>query len=149
MKPIVLLAFVLAVYSYAAETCNSNTANLQIPAASCFNDGYVCKVSVEYNGAIRFKLGKTSACTSFETTSFVTYPYAVDGSLDLNAPNNELQPLLIEDPLDNVGALAVAMSTAFIINAQNEKFKVRIIYHRLGNVFDVNSVRLQGISKIQ
>ena len=50
--------------------------------------------------------------------------------------------------MDNVNALAVAVNTAFILNAFNERLKVRVTYHRLGNVYDVNSVRLQGIAKI-
>jgi hypothetical protein len=95
-----------------------------------------------------FYLGTTSNCQTFETTRFVTHPYNTNGTLNESITDNLLRPLIVEDPMDNVNALAVAVNTAFILNAFNERLKVRVTYHRLGNVYDVNSVRLQGIAKI-
>lgn len=106
------------------------------------------KFSTESSGAVRFYLGKTSSCQTFETTSFITHPYYDNGTLNTTVSDNTLRPLIVEDAMDNVGALSVAVNAAFIINAFNEKIKVRVIYHRVGNIADVNSVRLQGIGKI-
>ena len=109
---------------------------------------YICKLATESSGIVRFYLGSTSNCQTFETTRFVTHPYNTNGTLNESITDNLLRPLIVEDPMDNVNALAVAVNTAFILNAFNERLKVRVTYHRLGNVYDVNSVRLQGIAKI-
>ncbi|MCF0216737.1 MAG: hypothetical protein HUK21_09725 [Fibrobacteraceae bacterium] len=148
MKGLILALLTSVAMSFAAEQCNDGTKNMQIPLGSCYNDGYVCQISSEASGAVRFYLGKTSNCQTFETTNFTTYPYRDDGTLNTTIPENTLRPLIVEDPMENVGALGVAVNTAFIINAFNEKLKVRIIYHRSGNIADINSVRLQGITEI-
>lgn len=148
MKRLILTLLASASISFAAEQCNNGTSNMQIPLGSCYNDGYVCQISTESSGAVRFYLGKTSSCQTFETTSFITHPYYDNGTLNTTVSDNTLRPLIVKDAMDNVGALSVAVNAAFIINAFNEKIKVRVIYHRVGNIADVNSVRLQGIGKI-
>jgi hypothetical protein len=83
-----------------------------------------------------------------EVTRFITHPLNSDGSLNTNVSVNVLRPYLEEGLVDNVSALAVAINTAFIINAFNEKIKVRVTYHQYGDVHDENSVRLLVIGKI-
>ena len=72
-----------------------------------------------------------------------------NGSLDYTQPIDMLKPILVQDAAENVGALAVAVSSAFLINALNEKYKVRLVYHRVGNLEDINSVRLQSVNKLK
>ena len=148
MKKMLFAILTLTAISIAAEQCNDGTSNGEIPLNSCYNDGYICKLATESSGIVRFYLGTTSNCQTFETTRFVTHPYNTNGTLNESITDNFLRPLIVEDPMDNVNALADAVNTAFILNAFNERLKVRVTYHRLGNVYDVNSVRLQGIAKI-
>ena len=58
-------------------------------------------------------------------------------------------PYLQEGSVDNVSGLSVALNTAFLINASNEKFRVRITYHQVRGDRTVNSVRLLGITRDQ
>ena len=150
MKNLILavLAFSAICFAQSSELCNlgGSSSAPGIPYGSCYNVGYVCLVVTESSGGVRFTLGKNSACDTLETTNFSTYSRNSDGTLDTIA-SNFLRPYLQEGPEDNVGALAVAVNTAFIINAFNEKFKVRVTYHRVGSVLDENSVRLQAIGK--
>lgn len=145
-----LLAILVSVIlSFAAEMCNPGAAS-GIPIGSCYNEGYVCLVTTESNGGVRFSLGKSANCrdtSDMEKTAFVTFVRNGDGTLNTADTIKILRPFLQEGPEDNVGALAVATNTAFIINAFNEKIKVRITYHRVGNVYDENSVRLRAIGK--
>ena len=67
MKKLILTLLASAAISFAAEHCNDGTSNMQIPLGSCYNDGYVCQVSTESSGAVRFYLGKTSSCQTFES----------------------------------------------------------------------------------
>ena len=149
MKKILLAILASVVFSFVSEMCNPGTIP-GMPLGSCRNDGYVCLVTTESNGGVRFSLGKSANCgdtENMEKTAFVTFARNGDGSLNTADTMKVLRPFLREGPEDNVGALAVATNTAFIINAFNEKIKVRITYHRVGNVFDENSVRLQSIGK--
>ena len=152
MKKIFLTLLAWVAISFATEQCNDNTIQIQAPLGSCSNEGYVCFASTDERGGVLFKLGKTANCQTLETTKFTTYPVKNETELNLNDPKTHLTPYMMEDPLENVGALAVATNTAFIINALNEKFKVCVIYHRAMSAQTVNdynafSIRLQSIGK--
>ena len=122
---------------------------MNLPLGWCRAEGYVCGVTTEASGGVRFSLGKNSMCrkTEMESTSFITHPLNSDFSLNTSVSTNTLAPYLEEGPVDNVSAVTFAVNTAFIINASNEKFKVSITYHRYGTRNDQNSVRLLGISR--
>ena len=149
MKKFIIMILSVVMTAFATEVCNNGNPALQIPLGSCYNDGYLCEVCTENYGSVRFSLGKTDKCLSFENTHFVTFPVDSQGALITTSPQYKLRVYLVEDPADNVGAMGLAINSAFIINALNEQYKVRVIYHRVGNVFDVNSIRLQGISKLE
>jgi len=152
MKKLLFAILAVAVLTFATELCNTGDFEIQVPVGSCTNDGYVCKVATDRYGGVFFKLGKTANCSKIDTTIFKTYPVKSETELNANSPIKELSLYMKEDPLENVGALAVATNTAFIINALNEKFKVCVIYHRAvgaqaPNGYNVFSIRLQSIQK--
>ena len=152
MKKILFVIFTVAVLTFATERCNSGVYEIQAPVGSCNNDGYVCNVATDQNGGVLFKLGKTANCSEIDTTKFTTYPIKSATELNMDSTINELKLYMMEDPMEKVGALAVATNTAFIINALNEKFKVCVIYHRAvaaqdSNDYNFGSIRLQSIQK--
>ena len=152
MKKLLFAILAITVLTFATEVCNTGSYEVQAHPGSCTNEGYVCKASTDERGGILFRLGKTANCKNFETTDFVTYPVKSETELDTLNPIRQTSLYMMEDPLENVGALAVATNTAFIINALNEKFKVCVIYHRAVaaqtiNQYDMFSVRLQSITK--
>ena len=121
-----------------------------LPEGWCYNDGYVCQVSTEITGGVRFALGNDPNCEDeVKKTYFETHPQNSDGSVNLNVTSHDLRPYLQEGVNDNVSGLAVALNTAFIINASNEKFMVRIIYHQLNGIQSQNSIRLLSITRNQ
>ena len=146
MRKLIIALIVISAICFAQSSEQCFPSVPEIPANSCFNEGYVCSLTTESSGGVRFALGRNSVCDSMETTNFFTYRRNSEGNLD-TTKHYILMPFLQEGPEDNVGALAVAMNTAFLINASNEKFKVRVTYHRVGNVLDENSVRLLAVSK--
>ncbi len=143
---VILLIVVSACFAQSSELCNPGVAS-GIPINSCYSEGYVCLLTTESTGGVRFAVGKNAVCDSMETTRFYTHPRNGDGGLDTTITSFVLMPYLQEGPEDNVGALALAVNTAFIINAFNDRLKVRVVYHRVGNIADENSVRLQAIGK--
>ena len=152
MKKLLFAILTITVLTFAKEKCNTGDYEVQTPPGSCTNEGYVFLASTDERGGILFRLGKSSSCKSFETTDFVTYPVKNERELDTLNSINQTLLYMMEDPLENVGALAVATNTAFIINALNEKFKVCVNYHRAvaaqtKNQYNMFSVRLQSITK--
>jgi|GEM_PF-1975016 len=152
MKKILFVIFTVAVLTFATERCNSGVYEIQAPVGSCNNDGYVCNVATDQNGGVLFELGKTANCSEIDMTKFTTYPIKSATELNMDSTINELKLYMMEDPMEKVGALAVATNTAFIINALNEKFKVCVIYHRAvaaqdSNDYNFGSIRLQSIQK--
>jgi hypothetical protein len=156
MKRFFMVIVAISVMGYAAssEKCNPGTSPANTDAnlhqGWCYNEGYVFNVTTEATGGVRFSLGKNDRCNAseMEVTRFITHPLNSDGSLNTNVSVNVLRRYLEEGLVDNVSALAVAINTAFIINAFNEKIKVRVTYHQYGDVHDENSVRLLAIGKI-
>ena len=124
MKKIIFAILVFAVFSVAVEKCNPNpdtapnasTVNYDsnLLEGTCYNVGYVCQLSVESSGGVRFILGKNQDCSELESTHFVANHVNNDGS---SSPLSYLQPYLQEGPVDNVSGLVVAMNTAFLISA--------------------------------
>ncbi len=144
--------FAISAISFATEECNNGSFEVQAPVGSCTNKGYVCQMSTNQKGGVLFRLGKTANCKNFETTKFVVYPEKSEKELDKAQPITVPMLYMEEDPLENVGALAVATNTAFIINARNEKIKVCVTYHRAyaaqnDNQYNAYSVRLQSITE--
>jgi hypothetical protein len=157
MKKMFFAIFASVALSFAAEECNTGSYQIQAPLNSCINTGYVCLVTTGSIGDVQFTLGKDAACSDFETTKFKVYPLKSENELDMDESKaiSILMPYLIKnydpDPHKSVDALAVAMNTAFIINAANEKFKVLITYYQKDGDTNPNasSVRLQNIQRIQ
>lgn len=152
MKKILFAILAVVAISFAVELCNNGEFNIQAPVGSCFNEGYVCNVATDQNGGILFKLGKDTNCIEIDTTKFITYPEKNVTELNTDSSKNDLKLYMMEDALENVGALAVSTNTAFIINALNERFKVCVIYHRAtaaqtSNLWNFFSIRLQSIQK--
>ena len=159
MKKILFAILAISVICFAAsmEKCNPNpnpdpnapsvNYDPNLPLGWCRAEGYVCGVTTESSSGVRFTLGKNSKCknTEVETTMFKWHPIDSKGNLNTSITSNVLTLYLEEGPIDNVSALALAVNTAFIINASNEKFKVNITYHHYGNRNDQNSIRLLGI----
>ena len=126
MKRIILaiLAISAICFAQSSEKCNPNpdtapnasTVNYDpnLPEGTCYNVGYVCQLSVESSGGVRFILGKKQDCSELESTHFVANHVNNDGS---SSPLSYLQPYLQEGPVDNVSGLVVAMNTAFLISA--------------------------------
>ncbi len=160
MKKLFLAVLTIAAISFAAEKnekCDVDGLN----AGWCYSTGYICNLSTEVMGAVRFNLGKNSSCKDAELlqTKFVTYPHVMEngqpkmenGELVLDktkAPDPTLRVLLSEYAVDGViaTALPVAINSSFVINSFNERNKVRIIYFQPGQP-SVNSVLLLGITK--
>lgn len=143
------LAFILVLTTIASalatETCSAVDTLLYLQSGQCYAEGYVCNLSTDINGGVRFNVGLDSLCNSLERTSFVSYPPMDGGELDITKPDSVLRPLLVEDASLGVDALAVVVNTAFLINAFNEKFKVGVIYYRSNYAIqDRNSVRFVG-----
>lgn len=136
-----------------SEICNPNYTNLpergdpSLPEGWCYDYGYVCQVSTESTGGLRFALGNDENCQTIKYTNFETHPMNSDGSVNEDVSLYSLIPYLQEGPVDNVSALAVALNAALIINAANEKFMVRITYHQIRGDRTENSVRLLGITR--
>ena len=158
MKKLIFTVLAIVAISYATEpdpnteVCNSGAFEVQAPVGSCTNEGYVCYAATDQQGGISFFLADDASCSNIRITKFVTYDVKSGNVLDKSHPKTDLRLYFMEDPLENVGALAVATNTAFIINAQNEKFKVCVIYHRAEEAqtddgYNVLSVRLQSIGK--
>ena len=152
MKKILFAILAVTAISFAVELCNNGAFEIQASVGSCTNEGYVCNVATDQNGGVMFKLGKDTNCIEIDTTKFKTYSQKSITELDTDSTKNELKLYMMEDALENVGALAVSTNTAFIINALNEKFKVCVIYHRAVaaqsiNQYEMFSVRLQSITK--
>lgn len=161
MKKIILAVLAISAICFAfspvisSERCNPNYTNSpehgdpSLPEGLCYDYGYVCQVTTEITGGVRFALGEDADCQSIKYTEFETYPLNSDGSINENAPLYKLIPYLQEGPIDNVSGLAVALNTAFLINASNEKFRVRITYHQIRGDRTENSVRLLKITRDQ
>jgi hypothetical protein len=85
MKKSLLAILVSVILSFAAEMCNPGAAS-GIPIGSCYNEGYVCLVTTESNGGVRFSLGKSANCrdtSDMEKTAFVTFVRNGDGTLNI------------------------------------------------------------------
>ncbi|MBR2089003.1 MAG: hypothetical protein IJ905_01165, partial [Fibrobacter sp.] len=76
---------------------------------------------------------------------FKTYLRDREGNLD-GSPSYFLRPYLQEGMVGDyeVSALAVAVNTAFIINASKKKYRVKVTYHQFGEK-DEKSIRLLEI----
>ena len=156
MKKILFAILAISVICFAASTekCNLGTTpentDVNLPLGWCRAEGFVCGVTTESSGGVRFSLGKNSKCkkTEVETTMFNWHPVDANGNLNTSISSSALVPYLEAGPVDDVSSLTLAVNTAFIINASNEKFKVNITYHRYGNRNDQNSIRLLGISRV-
>ena len=158
MKRIILaiLAISAICFAQSSEKCNPNpdtapnasTVNYDpnLLEGTCYNVGYVCQLSMESSGGVRFILGKNQDCSELESTHFVANHVKNDGS---SIPLSYLQPYLQEGPVDNVSGLVVAMNTAFLINASNERFKIRVAYHQISGDETENSVRILGLTRYQ
>ena len=134
---------------FASEHCATPNTEPRLQPGQCYSEGYVCNLATESNGAVRFNLGVDSTCTNRAKTHFITYPHVNNDSLDMNAPDSTLRPLLIEDVAEGVDALSLVVNTAFLINAFNSRIKVGVTYHQTQITFqDANSVRLVGIYAI-
>ena len=158
MKKMIIAILAVAALSFAEKNEVCNHADLS--AGFCYSDGYICNLSTEMGG-VRFTLGKNSSCKEAELlqTDLVTYFHKMKNGvpevdpatnllvLDTERPMTTLKPVLAENPAENTTALSVAINTANLINAANEKFKVRVIYHQPGHP-DVNSVHLLSVQKI-
>ena len=161
MKRIILAVLAISAICFAeppeipSEKCNPNYTNSpehgdpSLPEGWCYDYGYVCQVSTEFTGGVRFILGKDANCQTVKYTNFKTHPVNSDGSINEDIPLYTLMPYLQEGSVDNVSGLSVALNTAFLINASNEKFRVRITYHQVRGDRTVNSVRLLGITRDQ
>lgn len=161
MKKLIVVILVISVICFATSTekCNpnpnpdSNTPLVNydpsLPMGWCRAEGYVCGVTTESSGGVHFSLGKDSYCkkSEIQKTFFSWHPIDSVGNLNTSISSNALVLYLEEGPIDNVGAVTLAINTAFIINAQNEKFKVSVTYHQYGNRNDQNSIRLLGIGR--
>lgn len=158
MKRIILAVLAISAICFAqsSEKCNPNpdtapnasTVNYDpnLLEGTCYNVGYVCQLSVESSGGVRFVLGKNPGCTELESTHFVANHVNNNGS---SSSLSYLQPYLQEGPVDNVSGLVVAMNTAFLINASNERFMIRVVYHQISGDVTENSVRILGLSRYQ
>lgn len=155
MKKILFVIFAVSAICFAASTekCNPGTSldntDINLPIGWCRAEGFVCGVTTESSGGVRFSLGKNSKCkkTEMETTMFNWHPIDSNGELNTSISSSTLALYLEEGPIDNVSAVTLAVNTAFIINASNEKFRVSITYHRYGTRNDQNSIRLLGIGR--
>lgn len=134
---------------FASEHCATPNTEPILQPGQCYSEGFVCNLATESNGAVRFNLGTDSTCANWAKTRFITYPHVGNDSLNMNAPDSTLRPVLIEDATEGVDALSVVVNTAFLINAFNSRIKVGITYHQTQITFqDANSVRLVGIYAI-
>ena len=158
MKRIILAVLAISAICFAqsSEKCNPNpdtapnasTVNYDpyLLEGTCYNVGYVCQLSMESTGGVRFILGKNQDCSELESTHFVANHVNNNGS---SSSLSYLQPYLQEGPVDNVSGLVVAMNTAFLINASNERFMIRVAYHQISGDVTENSVRILGLSRYQ
>lgn len=112
----------------------------------CYDYGYVCKVTMDPAGGVFFSLGKNQDCQDIKYTFFKTYSRNHDGSLSY-VYSYSLRPYLQEGLAGDyeVSALAVAVNTAFIINASKKKYRVKVTYHQLEGEKDEKSIRLLEI----
>ena len=113
---------------------------------TCYDYGYVCKVTMDPAGGVHFSLGKDQDCQDIKYTFFKTYPLGRDGNLSTVSASYFLRPYLQEGAVGDyeVSALAVAVNTAFIINASKKKYRVKVTYHQFGEKDD-KSIRLLEI----
>ena len=114
--------------------------------STCYDYGYVCKVTMDPSGGVHFSLGKNQDCQNMKYTFFKTYLRDREGNLD-GSPSYFLRPYLQEGMVGDyeVSALAVAVNTAFIINASKKKYRVKVTYHQLEGEKDEKSIRLLEI----
>lgn len=113
---------------------------------TCYDYGYVCKVTMDPAGGVHFSLGKDQDCQDIKYTFFKTYQRNREGYL-FGSPSYFLRPYLQEGVAGDyeVSALAVAVNTAFIINASKKKYRVKVTYHQLEGEKDEKSIRLLEI----
>ena len=113
----------------------------------CYDYGYVCKVTMDPAGGVFFSLGKNQDCQEIKYAFFKTYLRNREGNLS-GLPSYFLRPYLQEGMIGDyeVSALAVAVNTAFIINASKKKYRVKVTYHQLSGEKNEKSVRLLEIS---
>lgn len=134
---------------------NSNNVFGALPGANfdkslrdstCYDYGYVCKVTMDPAGGVFFSLGKDQDCQDMKYAFFKTYLRDREGNLD-GSPSYFLRPYLQEGMVGDyeVSALAVAVNTAFIINASKKKYRVKVTYHQLEGEKDEKSIRLLEI----
>lgn len=158
MKKMIIAILAVAALSFAEknEVCDYP----DLSAGFCYSDGFICNLSTEMGG-VRFTLGSKSSCKDAELleTDLVTYHHKMKNGVPEVDPETNLlvldpakrmttlRPVLAENPAENTTALSVAINTAYLINAANEKFKVRVIYHQPGHP-DINSVHLLSVQKI-
>lgn len=140
----ILIAFITAI-SFAAEVCYLDNPESHLLPGQCYDVGYICNLSTEISGGVRFNIGQDSLCSNLDTTNFTTYPYTNDNTLDTTKAQHILRPILIEDPIENVDALAVVLNAAFLLNAFNERTRVLVTYHQLQTPHDINSIRFVGV----
>ena len=114
---------------------------------TCYDYGYVCKVTMDPAGGVHFSLGKDQDCQDIKYTFFKTHPRNSNGDILPAVINNWLTPYLQEGAVGDyeVSALAVAVNTAFIINASKKKYRVKVTYHQLEGEKDEKSIRLLEI----
>ena len=138
MKKLIILLLVMVAFCFAASTekCNPNpnadpnapsvNYDPNLPIGWCRAEGFVCGVTTESSGGVRFSLGKNSNCkkTEMETTIFDWHPVNSDGSVNTSIVSTVLAPYLEEGPIDNVSAVTFAVNTAFIINALRVPLKI-------------------------
>ena len=162
MKKLLLAVLTIAAVSFAQPVYVDNPKedcdNSMLNDGWCTSEGYICALTTEVGGAYRFFLGANSSCTQLLNTKLVTYqhkyengePKKIKGTdildLDYDTKYTFLRPVL--SPAGYATALGVATTGAWLLNAYNERYKVKITYYQLDNP-DINSVVLLGVTKIE
>jgi hypothetical protein len=166
MKSIILLLTIAIGYTMAQvvepvydddNRCNISGATLAsgiiVPTGMCEQSGYVCKLASLPTGTVAFWLGKSADCreSEFYTTRFTTYYQKVDNSLelDLNHPNNKLR-LVLSPEGGSANMFGVAVMASQLISAKSDRAKVSVIYSYAPPSYgaDLNSIRLQSVSRV-
>ena len=100
-----------------------------------------------------FWLGKSADCreSEFYTMRLTTYYQKSDNplELDLNHPNNKLR-LVLSPEGGNANMFGVAVMASQLISAKSDRAKVSVIYSFNPPSYghDLNSIRLQSVSRV-